>query len=102
MSKSIFILIILFSFLNGCNDSIKPHTDDIINYSGVVKDNSDGLYLIISDISYHDYNTLYPTNLGNEFRKDSLKIRFSGNIESDPPSPVPYPPLHISKIEILN
>lgn len=95
-----FVLLVLFL---GCSHTGEPSKDDIINFTGTIIQKSADLYLIRSDIAYGNGSTLfYPTNLGNEFKRDSLRVRFSGSFENDLPSPYPYPPLHISEIAVIN
>lgn len=95
-----FMLLILFL---GCSHSGEPSKDDIVHYTGTIVQKSADLYLIQSDIACGNGITLfYPTNLGNEFKGDSLRVRFSGSFENDPPSPFPYPPLHLSEITVIN
>jgi hypothetical protein len=88
--------------LIGCKDSVKS-TDDVISDKGIVLEKSPGLYLIESETIIRNGSRLFwPSNLSDEFKKDSIRVYFTGTLETDPPSPVPYAPLHLSEIRVIN
>ena len=93
----------LFMSFLGCEDlGNQPISTDVVNSTGTVVQKSIELYIIDADVPVENGPiTYYPTNLSDPFKRHGLRIRFSGKIQSDPPSPYPYTPLTLTYIDSL-
>jgi hypothetical protein len=98
----LYLLPIVLTLLAGCKDLGEPSSDDVINYRGTVSQQSPETFFIESDIAFENHlKTFYPLNLGDTFRRDGLRIRFSGKIEIDPTSEYIVPPIRLSRVVLL-
>ena len=92
----------LFVLVIGCSDLGTSPSDGLVNSTGMIIEQSTQLFLIVSDSPLeNNFKTFYPLNLSDSFKHDSLRIRFSGKLQSDPPSPYPYPSLTLTFIESI-
>jgi len=86
----------------GCGDLGEPSADDVVNRMGTIVAMSPATYLIVSDVTAQkNATTYYPLNLPDAFKRDGLRIRFSGRIEADPAAQYLYAPLRLSRIEAI-
>lgn len=100
-SKLPFVLV-LFVLMTGCKDLGEPSTDDMVNYEGTIVHTSSESYLIITDIAFENHMEIFfPLNLPDTFKRDGFRIRFSGNIEADPNAYYSYPPIRLSRVELI-
>jgi len=98
----LYLVLILFTLLAGCKDLGQPSSDDMIDYRGTVSQQSPETFFIESDIAFENhFKTFYPLNLGDTFKRDGLRIRFSGKIEIDPTCECIVPPIRLSRVELL-
>jgi hypothetical protein len=95
------IVLGLLVLIAGCKDLGEPSTDDMANYRGTIIEQWTGTFLIESDISFQNQRTFYPLNLDSAFKRDGLRIRFSGKIDIDPTAQYILPPIRLSHIELL-
>jgi hypothetical protein len=100
ISFAVVVLIVTFS---GCKDlGEQPQTLDIVNAAGTVVQQSPTFYVIRCDFPFQiSTQTFYPTNLPDAFRKDGLRVRFSGKIDSSPWIDYLYLPIKLTTIERL-
>jgi hypothetical protein len=103
MRRSLLYLVpIVFILLAGCKDLGEPSSDDMTDYRGTVSQQSREIFFIESDIAFENhFKTLYPLNLGDTFKRDGLRIRFSGKIEIDPTCECIVPPIRLSRVVLL-
>jgi hypothetical protein len=86
-------------FVPACEDLGEPSTDDVVDSSGTIIQRSSETFLIQSDAAFQQKGTtFYPLNLPDEFRRDGLRIRFSGKLEVDPTALYLYIPIRLSRI----
>jgi hypothetical protein len=105
--KSMFVLSSMFValLLVSCNDeenNIARSSDDVQNYTGVIKQMTTDGFAIISDVVYKGQRDHFaPTNLPESFRQDGLRVLFSGKRGTIPPNVRMWGiPLEISSIQI--
>jgi len=102
MRRSIFShVLLLLVFVAGCQDLGQPLTDDMLNYTGTIIEKNTGFYLIESDMPLQQGKMFYPTNLPESFKRDGLRVRFSGSIDALPGVEYLYPPLKLSSIAVI-
>ena len=95
-------MLLLVSLTAGCEDMGTPATDDIVNYSGTIIQETAQSFLIESDIPFENYlKTLYPVNLEHAFKKGGLRVRFSGQIETASNASYAYPDIRLSRMELI-
>ena len=86
----LFLSLLVALVFMGCSDKGKevvPSSDDVINYTGVIKQMTPDVFLIISDYVYQGQQELFfPTNLPDSFKKDGLRVLFSGKRGEIPPN----------------
>jgi hypothetical protein len=100
-SRFSFVLF-LFIFTAGCKDLVEPSTDDIVNYSGTIIQETAQSFLIESDTAFENHlKTFYPLNLDNAFKTSGLRVRFSGKIETDPTAYYMHPPIRLSRMDLI-
>lgn len=86
----------------GCGDLGEPSADDVVNCRGTIIQTSPATYLIESDVTVQkNATTYYPLNLPGAFKRNGLRIRFSGRLEVDPTAQYLYAPLRLSRIEAI-
>ena len=75
--------------------------DEITHATGTVAQFSTDFILVNADnpISSYRVYTVYPLDLPEAFRRDKIRVRFSGKMEVNPEVDYLYPPLRISIIE---
>jgi hypothetical protein len=96
------LMVVLLMSAVSCRDLGTPSDNDVINQTGTVIQESAQSYVIRNDAAFQKQGaTFYPLNLTEPFKRDGLRIRFSGNIEADPFAQYIYPPLRITAIEEL-
>ena len=95
------VLLALFALAVGCQDFGQPSDDDILNFTGTIIEETVDFYVIHSDTPFQNSSTFYPLNLPNSFKRDGLRIRFSGRVEISPNAQYLHLPLKISAIEAL-
>jgi hypothetical protein len=96
------IVLLIVTIISGCQDSGEPNTDDFQNYTGIVIKQSAVSFLIESDKPIQDnVKTFYPEKLADLFKRDSLKVRFSGKITTPPDPMYQYPIVKLSSIEVI-
>jgi hypothetical protein len=101
-STSLFLFSIA-AFVISCHEASQPVEIDIQNATGTIVKKYPELYLIEADAPIVDRTkTIYPENLADSFKRDSLRVRFSGHIITPPPDPpYAYPSLKLSFIESI-
>jgi len=95
-----FVILGLFC---GCSDlGEQPVTLEIDNMPGTVLELFPQFYVIQCDVPLQiAVQTFYPRNLPEAFRKNGLRVRFSGNIESGAGMDYLYVPVTLVSIELL-
>ena len=104
MKTAILLLTLLVTILViGCQDAKQPTENDIQNVTGTIIKKYPNLYLIDADTPIVDYTKIiYPENLADSFKRDSMRVRFSGYIITPPPDPpAMYPIIKLSFIESI-
>lgn len=97
-----YLVPILFTLLAGCKDLGEPSSDDMTDYRGTVSQQSPETCFMESDIAFENHlKTFYPLNLRDTFKRDGLRIRFSGKIEIDPTCEYVVPRIRLSRVELL-
>ena len=105
MKTHLILLLFLISsiLISGCQKSTAPSTDEFQNVSGIViKKTILNLYFIALDIPVDNISEFYPENMADAFKRDSLRVRFSGKITTPPDPPAPYLSVKLSSIEIIS
>lgn len=83
----------------GCAYLGEEPTNDLIDYTGTIIQETPQSFLIESDTALDNYfKTFYPLNLPDTFKRNGLRIRFSGNIEIEPTGMYRYPPIRLSRV----
>jgi hypothetical protein len=102
MRGRILLMWLLLIPAAGCTDLGEPPAVDLVNQTGTIVRDSAQFYLIRCDTQVLKQGTLlFPLNLTDPFKRDGLRIRFSGNLEVDPLTQYLYPPLRLTAIEEL-
>ena len=88
-----------------CTDNgsqVVPSADDVVNYTGAIKQMSSDAFIIISNYIYQGQNEHFaPTNLPDSFKTDGLRVLFSGKRGEIPPNVrMMGTPLTLSSIQI--
>ena len=92
--------ILLFA---GCADLGQAPTDEFINYTGTIADKGDGFFIIQSDLPIAHINDVYPTNLPPAFKRNGLRVFFSGRIDDiSPAAEYMYLPVRLSSIQTID
>jgi hypothetical protein len=95
-------LLLIFALTFGCQDSGAPNTDDFQNYTGMVIKQSAVSFLIEADKPIQgNMKTFYPENLDDLFKRDSLKVQFSGKITTPSDPMFLYPIVKLSFIKAI-
>ena len=96
-------IVAMLTILSACRDlGEPPATLDITNATGTVLEASPTFYVIQCDFPLQiSTRTFYPTNLPDAFRKNGLRVRFSGKIDSSPGLDYLYLPVRLTFIERL-
>jgi hypothetical protein len=95
-------MLVLFVLTAGCKDLGEPSTDDMVNYRGTIVQESSQSYLIKTDIAFENHmNTFCPLDLPDTFKRGGLRVRFSGKIEAAPNAYYIYPPIRLSRMELI-
>jgi hypothetical protein len=99
---TISVGVLLLSVTSGCTDLGEPSSDDIINSTGTIILEHAQFFLIRSDVALEGHlQTFYPLNLPEDFRRGGLRVRFSGSIEVDSTVQYAFPPIRLSRIELI-
>jgi hypothetical protein len=100
--SKLFVVPLLFVLTAGCKDLGEPSTDDIVNYSGTIIQETAQSFLIESDTAFENHlKTFYPLNLENPFKIGGLRLRFSGKIETAPFAQYAHPNIRLSRMELI-
>lgn len=89
----------------GCEDKgsqVFPSSDDVINYTGVVKHMTSDGFILISDYAFKGQREWFaPSNLPGSFKTDGARVLFSGKRGQIPPNVrMIGTPLTLSSIQI--
>ena len=87
-----------------CTDSSSPaDPDEVRQATGTIVQKATNFFVLESDspIGVIQVRTVYPRDLPEAFKKDQLRVRFSGKIEVDPTVMYAFAPLRIFYIERL-
>ncbi|MGA3245433.1 MAG: hypothetical protein ABSE41_12510 [Bacteroidota bacterium] len=102
-TRRLLSIVAMLTILSACTDlGEQPVTFDITNATGTVLEASPSFYVIQCDFPLQiSAATFYPTNLTDTFRKNGLRVRFSGQIASSPGLDYLYLPVRLTFIERL-
>jgi hypothetical protein len=98
--RLLFISVFLMLVFGSCSDLGHAPVDDPVYYTGTVRDTGSGFFILMSDQQIGPTHMVYPTNLPTEFRRDSLRVIFSGQLGPILPTTFyEYPPFSLSSIQ---
>lgn len=82
---------LLISLVFGCQHSTSPSAVVFRKTTGtILLKPTMGFYFIKADRPVKNVEEFYPENLPDEYKRDSLRIRFSGIVTTPPDLPAPY------------
>jgi hypothetical protein len=99
-----YLILLALIFSGGCQHTTPPSTDEFQSATGTVKWKSAlHLYFIKIDVPVQNITEFYPENMADDFKQDSLRVRFSGKLIIPPDDPpAPYASVNLSFIEAIN